>query len=226
MMVTFTNQPGRRRRMARGFTLIEMMLAVAILAIIMAMMASSFHAVAASKMHAEGRMWADRAGRSIIWELTSEIRGAVQTPAAPSHVLLRGSSQFLSGVAANSISVSTLDAAHRRAIAGFSPEDIVTYSLVQNPAHRGWLILERSQQSGLAAGGVQTAPIILADNVLSLRMRYFDGNQWGDTWNSDNLSPGSQIPIAVSVNLDLAAPNGRDLRFSTQVMLPMSIAVW
>jgi prepilin-type N-terminal cleavage/methylation domain-containing protein len=222
MIVAAANRSGR---MARGFTLIEMMLAVAILAIIMAMMASSFHAVAASKMHAEGRMWADRAGRSIIWELTSEIRGAVQTPAAQSHVMLHGVDQFIAGSAANSISVSTLDAAHRRAITGFSPEDIVTYSLSQNPSHRGWMILQRTQQNGLATGGTPT-PVILADNVLSLRMRYFDGNQWGDTWNSDILSPGSQLPIAVSINLDLAAPNGRDLRFSTQVMLPMSIAVW
>lgn len=226
MNASAINQIRRRGRMAHGFTLIEMMLAVAILAVIMAMMASSFHAVAASKIHAEGRMWADRAGRSIIWELSSEIRGAVQTPAAASHVMLHGTAQFLSGVAANSISVSTLNAAHRRAIAGFSPEDIVTYALVPNPSHRGWLILERSQQSGLASGGSQPAPVILADNVLSLRMRYFDGNQWGDTWNSDILSPGNQIPIAVSINLDMAAPNGRDLRFSTQVMLPMSIAVW
>lgn len=223
MIVPARNQSGC---MARGFTLIEMMLAVAILAVIMAMMASSFHAVAASKMHAEGRMWADRAGRAIICELTSEIRGAVQTPFTPSHVALHGVDQFLGGVAASSISVSTLDAAHRRAIVGFSPEDIVTYSLAQNPSHKGWLILERSQQSGLAAGGNQPPATILADNVLSLRMRYFDGNQWGDTWNSDILSPGSQLPIAISINLDLAAPNGRDLRFSTQVMLPMSIAVW
>ena len=212
--------------MAEGFTLIEMMLAVAILAIILVMMASSFHAVAASKMHAEGRMWADRAGRSILWELTSEIRGAVQTPAAPSHVMFHGIGKYIAGVPANWITVSTLDAGHRRALAGFSPEDIVSYTLTPNPDHHGWLMLERTQQSGLAYGGVQTAPILLADNVLSLRMRYFDGNQWGDTWNSDLLSPGNQIPIAVSINLDLAAPNGRNLRFSTQVMLPMSIAIW
>ncbi|MHB8383062.1 MAG: hypothetical protein ACYDC3_12085, partial [Candidatus Binataceae bacterium] len=199
---------------------------IEILALIMAMMASSFHAVSASKLHAEGRMWSDRAGRSIIWELSSEVRGAVQTPAAPSRVLMHGTAQFLSGVAANSISVSTLNATHRRALVGFSSEDIVTYSLAPNPSHSGWLMLERSEQSGLASGGVQTMPILLADNVLSLRMRYFDGNQWGDTWNSDDLSPGSQLPIAVSFNLDMAAPNGRDLRFSTQVMLPMSIAVW
>ncbi|MGH7781156.1 MAG: type II secretion system protein GspJ [Candidatus Binataceae bacterium] len=212
--------------MAPGFTLIEMMLAVAILAVIMAMMASSFHAVAASKLHAEGRMWTDRAGRSIISELTNEIRGAVQTPAVPSHVYLQGNAQFLGGIEANTIAVSTLDAGHRRSIAGYSSEDIVSYTLSPNPRHHGWLLFYRSQQSGLAYGGAQSNPTLLADNILSLRLRYFDGNQWGDTWNSSNLSPGQQLPIAVSINLDLAAPNGRDLRFSTQVMLPMSIAVW
>ncbi|HVA76968.1 MAG TPA: prepilin-type N-terminal cleavage/methylation domain-containing protein [Candidatus Binataceae bacterium] len=226
MIELYPSRHSRQRLMADGFTLIEMMLAVAILAVILAMMASSFHAVAGSKIHAEGRMWADRAGRSILWELTSEIRGTVQTPAAPSHVMLHGVAQFLGGVAANTISLSTLDAGHRRSLAGFSSEDIVSYTLSPNPSHHGWLMLTRTQQSGLAYGGVQTMPILLADNVLSLRMRYFDGNQWGDTWNSDVLSPGEQIPIAVSINLDLAAPNGRDLRFSTQVMLPMSIAVW
>ncbi|HVA79942.1 MAG TPA: type II secretion system protein GspJ [Candidatus Binataceae bacterium] len=209
-----------------GFTLIEMMLAVALLGIILAIMASSFHAVAASKVQAEAHMYTERAGRSIIWELSSEIRGAVQTPAAPSHVMFYGVGHFLAGVPANTISVSTLNAGHRRSLASFSAEEIVTYTLTQNPDHRGWLILERSQQSGLANGAGDTAPIEIADNVRSLRMRYFDGNQWGDTWNSDNLSPGAQLPIAVSINLDLAAPNGRDLRFSTQVMVPMSIAVW
>ena len=38
-----------RRAFIRGFTLIEMMVAVAILGIIMVMLASSFHAVAAGK---------------------------------------------------------------------------------------------------------------------------------------------------------------------------------
>ncbi|MHB8382966.1 MAG: PulJ/GspJ family protein, partial [Candidatus Binataceae bacterium] len=40
MIVLLTDTTGHPHRMARGFTLIEMMLAIAILAVIMAMMAS------------------------------------------------------------------------------------------------------------------------------------------------------------------------------------------
>ncbi len=214
-----------RRNCAPGFTLIEMMLAVAILGLILVMLAGSFHAVAASKLHAEGRMDAEHAGRSIIWEMTAEIRGAVQTPVAMSRVLLRGNAQFLSGKAANAISVSTLDAGHRRSITGHGSENIVTYSLKRNPNHEGWLLLERAEQNGLDPN-VDYQPVTIADNVLSLRIRYFDGNQWGDTWNSDNLSPGMQLPLAVSIDLDMAAPNGRDLRFATEVIIPMSVAQW
>ena len=52
------------RRAARGFTLIEMMLAIGVLALILAMLASSFSAIAHSKVHAEGRLIVDREGRA------------------------------------------------------------------------------------------------------------------------------------------------------------------
>ena len=42
--------PPSGRALSRGFTLIEIMLAVAILGVIMVMLASSFHAVAAGKL--------------------------------------------------------------------------------------------------------------------------------------------------------------------------------
>jgi len=47
------------------------MLAVAILGVIMVMLASSFHAVAAGKTHAEGRLLSNRQARAILAELTS-----------------------------------------------------------------------------------------------------------------------------------------------------------
>jgi len=52
-------------RAARGFTLLEMMLAMGVLALITAMLASAFHTVAQSKVHAEGRLLVDREGRAL-----------------------------------------------------------------------------------------------------------------------------------------------------------------
>jgi prepilin-type N-terminal cleavage/methylation domain-containing protein len=208
-----------------GFTLLEMVLAVAILGLIVVMLAQSFHAVATSKLHAEERLYSERSGRAILWQMSNEIRGAVQTPLAPSRVLFLGAAKYQSGSAVNTLTVSTLNAGHRRSLDGYGAEQIVTYGAAPNPNHRGWFLLERSQYSGLGSGDKQ-APIIVADNLLSLKLRYFDGEQWDQVWNSENMSPGRQVPVAVSVDLSLAGPRGSPLAFSTQVTVPMAITQW
>jgi prepilin-type N-terminal cleavage/methylation domain-containing protein len=210
----------------RGFTLIEMMLAVAILGLILAMLAGSFHAVAASKLHAEGRLYTEREGRAVLWEMSNELIGAVQTPVIPSHVLLLGAARYEGGVPVNTLTVSTLDAAHRRSLDGYGAEQVVAYQAVPNPNRRGWYLLERTQQSGLAYGATNVTPIVVADNLISLHFRYFDGEQWGEVWNSQTMSPGRQLPIAVAIDLRLGDPGGHVMSFSTQVMLPMAVAQW
>jgi prepilin-type N-terminal cleavage/methylation domain-containing protein len=212
-------------RSERGFTLLELMLAVSILALIVAMLAQSFHAVAMSKLHAEERLSSERSGRAILWQMSNEIRGAVQTPLAPSRVLVLGAAKYQGGSPVNTLTVSTLNPGHRRSLDGYGAEEVVTYAAVPNPKHRGWFLLERSQYSGLGSSA-NPAPIIVADNLLSLKLRYFDGEQWGQVWNSENMSPGRQVPVAVSIDLGLAGHRGEPLAFSTQVTVPMAIAQW
>ncbi len=211
--------------LARGFTLIEMMLAIGVLALILAMLASSFSAVAHSKVHGEGRLLVDREGRALLWQMSREIRNAVQTPVSPSHVILIGGGHAGSNGPIDSITMSTLDAGHRRALTGLAPEFIVTYNIVSNPDQHGWYLLQRSQQSGLMAGGAGQATV-LADNLLSMHLRYFDGDRWSETWDSTSAQPGRQLPVAVAIQIQMAAPGGHAMDFATQVTVPMAIAQW
>ena len=64
---------------ARGFTLVELMLAVAILGMVLVMLAGSFHAVASGKVQAENRLAVDQTARAILAQIADEIRGAVST---------------------------------------------------------------------------------------------------------------------------------------------------
>jgi prepilin-type N-terminal cleavage/methylation domain-containing protein len=212
-----------------GFTLIEIMLALAILGLIMVMLAGSFHAVAAGKVQAQSHIVLDAAGRAIVSQMANEIRGAVQTPIVQSRVLLVGEGHLQYGRALDSITMSTLDPGHRRSLEDFGSEDTITYSLTPNPKRRGWFLLLRSQSSsllGIGTGGNVRIPTILAANLLSLHIRYFDGAVWGESWNSQSLPAGRQLPAEVAIDLILASRAGAPLALSTTVTLPMAILQW
>jgi prepilin-type N-terminal cleavage/methylation domain-containing protein len=213
-------------RAARGFTLIEMMLAIGVLALILSMLASSFSAVAHSKVHAEGRLMVDREGRSLLWQMAGELRNAVQTPYAASNVGLFGSGHMGNGAPIDTITLSTFSGGHRKAITGLIPETIVTYNLTPNPNQQGWYMLTRSQQSGLLTNGGQPLTTVLADNLTSLHIRYFDGDKWSESWDSSSQPKGKQLPVAAAIQIRMAAPGGRVMDFATQVTLPMAIQQW
>ncbi len=213
---------GRHLKQA-GFTLMELMLSIALLALIMIILFSSFHAVAAGKLQAEARLRSDQEARSLMWMICRELRGAVFTPLIPSHVLLVGQAVKQGGMPMDSITFATLDPGHRRALDGFSAEEVVSFSAVPNPQHRGWFMLSRSERSGL----IQTAnppslpPTILATNVISLHFRYFNGFQWLESWDSTSSPAGQALPQAVSVELTMGSGK-RPTYLSTTIPIPMA----
>ena len=221
-----TNPRIPTRRAPRGFTLIEMMLAIGVLALILAMLASSFSTIAHTKVHAEGRLMVDREGRALLWQLTKELRNAVQTPYTASNVALFGNGHMGNGAPIDTITLSTFSGGHRKALTGLTPETIVTYNLTANPNQQGWYLLQRSQQSGLLTSTVAPQTTTLADNILSLHFRYFDGQKWGESWESSSLPQGRQLPVAVAIQIRMGAPGGRVMDFATQVTVPMAIQQW
>lgn len=211
----------------RGFTLIELMLALGLLALLLIILFGCFRAVAHSKIHAEQALIAEEQGRAVMFLLSKELRGVVQTPFIPSRTLLIGQGQGNGPQAIDSITFSTIDLGHRRSLNGFGSEEVVTYAPQPNPQRRGWYLLTRSQQSALLSqtvAGVQIAPpTIIANNLLSLHIQYFDGVQWLESWDSRTAPSGMGLPQAVSIELAVASPGGAALPFSTRVTLPMAL---
>jgi len=209
-----------------GFTLIELMLSLGLMALIMIMLYQSFAAVAGSKVHGENRLTADQQGRAIMWQLSREIRGMVQTPLIPSKTFLLGQASKQGGTALDSITFSTLDVSHRRSLNGIGTEELVAYSAESNPDHRGWFMLMRSQASALMTRTTSDMPPMrMAENVLEMHIRYFDGQRWLESWDSRGMPPGQVLPMAISFDLSLMAPGGRPAHFSTTIAVPMAFVL-
>src|ERR1700682_4122228 len=65
------------------------------------------------------------------------------------------------------------------------PAAIVGYITVPNPDRRGWFLLKRIQYGSLLSNPptVQNAgAVVLANNLVSLHIRYFDGDSWSESW--------------------------------------------
>ncbi len=212
-----------RQPRTRGFTLMELMLSLTLLALIMIILYGSFHAVAASKLQADARVQSDQEARTLMWMMCRELRGAVFTPLIPSHVLMIGQASRQGGMPMDSITFATLTPGHRRALEGFNAEQVVSYAAAPNPKHRGWFLWTRSERSGLllTASPAQLPPTVLATNVLSVHFRYFNGFQWLESWDSTATPAGQALPQAVSIELMVAS--GRQPTYlSTIIPIPMS----
>jgi hypothetical protein len=62
--------------------------------------------------------------------------------------------------------------------------------------------------------------------LLSIRIRYFDGNTWSESWDSQSLPPGRQLPDEVSIELTMATRSGIPFSLATAVTLPMAYLQW
>ncbi len=212
-----------RRMKQTGFTLMELMLSLALLALIMIILFGSFHAVAISKLHAETRLESDQEAGTLMWLMARELRGAVFTPLIPSHVLLVGQASKQGSMPMDSITFATLDPAHRRTLDSFGAEQIVSYAAVSNPNHRGWFMLTRSSNSGLLQTTTPPSlpPTVLASNVISVHFRYYNGFQWLESWDSTSAPAGQALPQAISIEL-MVGSGRHPVYLATTVSLPMA----
>jgi len=218
-----------RRRAVPGFTLIEIMIAVVVLGLVLLMLTQSFHAVATSKVHGENVLAVSQAARTIVLQMSDELRGAVQTPFTASKTMLAGHARMQHFVPMDTLTLSTLDPGHRRSIEDFGPEEIVEYSSSPNPNHEGWNLLMRRQYSALLdspPAGFSDPATLVANNIISLHLRYYDGNRWTESWDSDNLAPGQALPQEVAIELVMGGPTGQPITLSTVVMLPTAFQQW
>lgn len=196
-----------------GFTLLEVMIAVAIMSGIVAVVYATFFTSSRNVEQAEMRRDASDLARTLIAKLSSDITNAHFNPAMRETFFTgRKSGAEQNAPRFDGLGLTTLTN-WRRPNTKESELWEVGYWFEETPDREGRVLLRKekrevSKDSAPLEGGED---FVLTNQVKSLRLRYFNGSTWNDEF--DNRSSRAALPKAVEITLVL----GDDTHYQTRV---------
>jgi general secretion pathway protein J len=221
-----------RRAVSRsqaGFTLIEVMLAMAILAFLTSIMWGSFSKMAADKKALEASQERSHTVRVALMRMSREIEMAYlsdnQDPSLPyKPTLMVGTSQ----AAVDELSFSAF--AHQRLRGGLAESDtsVITYYGARDPDDPRVTNLMRKETRRLQAEDPATLPgesYILCPNVASVKYSYYDGRsskrEWQKEWNTNTVG-STFLPTHVRITLTVIDERGREVAYATDARIQLT----
>jgi len=209
-----------------GFTLFEVLVALAILGVVLSLLYLTFHQSMMVLAETDDRAEVIRQGRMVLERISSDLEGAVLLPQTEVFAAYRTGlvgrstkegNDFLDRLDFTSV---TPQAAAAEGGWGFRE---IGYSLDRSPGRKGLTLFRRQERLGdrdLLRGGRSLA---VCDGVRSLGFSYFDRQgKRGKEWNSLEGERRNQLPSRVEVHLRMEDSRGRVHDFRTQVHLPLS----
>ena len=218
------------RRRSRGFTLLEVMVAITIVSMIALLMYGAFNIISKGKQFEQLSNDRSRQGRDAIDRVVRELQTAFLSLHNPQNVaLITRTTAFIGTSGGNFDRVDFAAFAHRRFEKDAKESDMceLGFFALRDPENANKMDLVRREQTPLdmdpKRGGVVN---VIAENVDMFDLKYLDPMTalWTDTWDS-TLQSGQfgRIPLEVRVELVLRGipPSGRPYSFRTKMMLPL-----
>ena len=220
--------------MRRGFTLLEVILAVTILALVGTMIYGGFSQTALNKARVEGTADHSRIVHMALNRIVRELTMAfVSTHANPSPDLRVVETAFIGHDFGRDDRIDFTSFSHRRLYrnARESDQNEISYFVTADPDDPDSQVLARREQNRIdedpRRGGKSQ---ILVRNVEDFDIQYYDPllNEWVETWDTENvLAQPNRLPTQVRIKLTVRDPNrpNKTQTFGTRVSIPMTYAL-
>ena len=230
----------------RGFTLLEVLVSVAIMGLIMLLVWSTQSQSLNSKERIEKRDLLYQYGRVALDKIANDITMAfltkkAGTPSAPAEggaalpvvaelaMVPRPITFFIGEDEGDRDRVRFTSMSHLRLISGGKESDQakILYEVAPSTEEREVMNLMRTETPWLdAETEVKGVPLVLAENVRDFDLEYYDDRkeEWGKVWNTETIDYMARLPRAVRITLALPDPDDEEksITFRTVVLLPLS----
>ncbi len=223
----------RRRRFDRrarraGFTLIEVMLALAILGFVTTIMWGSFSQTVANKRAIESAQERTHSVRVALMRMTREIEMAYLSASENTAIAERRT--FMIGSSHGDVDELQFSSfAHQRLRAGLAEGDtsLISYFGERDPDDRRVLNLMRRETHRLQAenpSAIAGESYILCPDVSRLKFQYYDQKlkEWENEWSTLNASGNQYLPTHVRITLSVVDERGQEISYSTDARIQMT----
>ncbi|MBX3233669.1 MAG: prepilin-type N-terminal cleavage/methylation domain-containing protein [Labilithrix sp.] len=218
-----------RRARRRGMTLLEIMVSMAVMAMISLLIYGAFDSISRGRRGEALRADRARQGRDAIERIVRELQGAyisMHTPSMPA--LVTRTTGFYAQSSSQYDRVDFTAFAHRRvnAEARESDQAEIGYFVVRDPDVDGKMDLVRREEAPIdidfKRGGVVN---VLAEDVETFDLKYLDPltGQWVETWDSTLMSAQlNRLPLEVRIELELKpVKNTPAFKYVTKAFIPI-----
>jgi len=226
------------RRHAPGFTLLEVMVALAIIGIIVGLVYGTFAGTAESKEEIETGNDIYHEARWALDKLEADLSSAYLSRNANSETLFYGLNRDgAGGLPVDELHFNSFNHFKFNPTAQESDQCEISYFLMENP-DTGVLTLYRREDATPDEDPMEGGEFYeLAEGVLAFNLRYFDGYDWLDDWDSRNFEDDEEvvetdieqtdemieaIPVAVEVTLIMQGPREAQIAFHTKIRILLS----
>ncbi len=216
------------RRPDGGFTLIEVLLALAILGFVTTLMWGSFSQAVASKKAIESAQERTHTVRVALLRMAREIEMAYLS--ASENTAMTNRRTFLVGSSHSGVDELQFSSfAHQRLRAGLAEGDtsLISYFGERDPDDGRVLNLMRRETRRLQAENPTDIPgetYILCPDVVRVKFAYYDHKmkEWASDWSTMNASGPQYLPTHIRITLTVIDERGQEVSYSTDARIHMT----